>query len=130
MYTYNLYCFGHQLSSNKELNNLLNELDINFSKKINNRLWEINFPYHGGQVKGDCRSCVFGTIITDDDMNPDYISEIRNLNEYNFVEDYKEFLSMLVSDLESDSELCDLFSKLKDFLDKNNPLFYSVQVSS
>ena len=77
MYTFNIYCFGHDLSLNKELNNKLSEFDFEFSTKINGRNWEINFPYHGGQVHGDCYSCVFGTQITDDDNNKNYIKEIK-----------------------------------------------------
>ena len=138
MYTYNLYCFGHKLSEDKELNNLLREYDISFSRKINNRLWEVDFPYHGGQVRGDCYSCVFGTIITDDDNNDNYINEIRNSSEKDFVKDYNEFLSILISELEKDisasleteKEFGSVVSRLKTFLEKNSPTFYSVQVSS
>lgn len=134
MYTYNLYCFGHQLSSDKELNNLLHDNDLEFSKKIGNREWEVDFPYHGGQVRGDCYSCVFGTIITDDDNNTDYINEIRKSNEEDYIKDYKSFLSILLDELDNyiklEPELEKVISKLKEFLDKNKPTFYSVQVSS
>jgi hypothetical protein len=133
MYTYNLYCFGHQLSSDKNLNNLLHEYDLEFSRTIDGKLWEVDFPYHGGQVRGDCYSCVFGTIITDDD-NPDYINLIRKSNENDFIKEYKKFLDILLSELDKDVELEPeiekVVSKLKDFLSKNEPTFYTVQVSS
>ena len=87
MYTFNIYCFGHDLSLNKELNNKLSEFDFEFSTKINGRNWEINFPYHGGQVQGDCYSCIFGTQITDDDNNKNYIKEVCDVTEngYTFI---------------------------------------------
>lgn len=134
MYTYNLYCFGHKLSEDKELNNLLSEYDIEFSRKIKDRIWAVDFPYHGGKVRGDCYSCVFGTIITDDDNNDDYINEIKNSTEKDFIVDYNEFLSILLSELEkeveSEKEFSSVVSRLKTFLEKNSPTFYSVQVSS
>ena len=70
MYTYNILCFGHELSANKELNNFLLMYDVEFFDVIKGNEWQVSFPYHGGQVKGDTHSCVFGTIITDDDDNP------------------------------------------------------------
>ena len=136
MYTFNYFCFGHKLSIDKELNNELHDNDFSFSRKINNRIYEIHFPYHGGQVSGDCYSCVFGTIITDDDGNPDYIDEVRNAQESDYIDDYNTFIMEMTIEFESDSysefemHILKIFSKLKKFLSENNPEFYSVQASS
>ena len=59
MYTFNNFIFGHELGKNKELNNLLHDFDIEIRMMINDKLHEIDFPYHGGQVRGETYSCVF-----------------------------------------------------------------------
>ena len=50
-----------------ELNEKFCEFDISFSKLINGKKYEVNTPYHGGQVAGDVSSVIFGIIVTDDD---------------------------------------------------------------
>lgn len=138
MYTYNLFCFGHQLSKDKQLNNELNEMDAEFTTNIGNTRWELDFPYHGGQVSGDVYSCVFGTIITDDDGNEFYTDEVRLAKEENYIEGYNTFLERLFVRLEEDIDSCEDFksefesavNRLKKFVKDNKPKFYSVQVSS
>lgn len=134
MYTYNMYCFGHKLAENKELNNLFHDLDVEFFTEINNREWGISLPYHGGQILGDCYSTIFGISITDDDHNPNLIQEIQKFDENEYLIDYSEFLSQFLKSLEEDSEedsdIKDLLLKLKEFIEQNKPTFYSVEVSS
>ena len=138
MYTYNIFCFGHELSKDKELNNLLREWDIELEEKIDKRIWEIDFPYHGGQVRGDISSCVFGTVITTDDRNPNYINIVRKAKEEDYIDDYNKFLSVVIDRIEENVELVEepeldfeeLITKLKSFLKENKPRFYSVEVSS
>lgn len=141
MYTFNLYCFGHDMSKNKKLNNELWSFDVYFNVKIDDIKWEIDFPYHGGKVRGDCYSCVFGTIITDDDNNPDFISTVRHSLESYYIDTYNKFLSHVFDGLESDYDSLpegddekELFGKLiedlREFTSKNEPGFYSVEVSS
>ena len=139
MYTFNEFCFGHKLSKNKELNNALDEIGFEFSTIINNRRYQIYFPYHGGQVRGDCYSCIFGTSITDDDQNDSYTDTVRNAKESDYLTDYNQFINELVLDLESDIENChsdeleeytDLVNHLKSFILNNKPEFYSVECSS
>jgi len=45
MYTFNLFCFGHEMAEDPELNNLLHEFDFELSRKINGKKFEIDFPY-------------------------------------------------------------------------------------
>ena len=138
MYTYNIFCFGHELSKDKELNNLLREWDIEFEEKIDKRIWEIDFPYHGGKVRGDISSCVFGTVITTDDRNPNYINIVRKAKEEDYIDDYNKFLNVVIARIEENVELREeseldfeeLITKLKSFLKENKPKFYSVEVSS
>ena len=137
MYTFNIFCFGHDLSLNKELNNKLSEFDFEFNTNINGRNWEINFPYHGGQVQGDCYSCIFGTQITDDDNNKNYIKEIKNAKESDYIDSYNQFLKILISELENytnldeyEEEIKKIIEELKIFLSENEPGFYSVEASS
>lgn len=133
MYTYNLVCYGHELSLDPVLNNLLRELDLEISTKINNKKWEIDFPYHGGQCMGDVYSCVFGTIITDDD-NPNLIDEIRNLKEEDYAYDYDTFLEFVFNEIENlmetETEFIEVFNRLNEFIHNNKPNFYQVEVSS
>ena len=139
MYTFNIYCFGHDFSLNKELNNKLSEFDFEFSTKINGRNWEINFPYHGGQVYGDCYSCVFGTQITDDDNNKNYIKEIKNAKESDYIDGYNQFLKIFLSELsvenytildENKEEIKKIIDDIIIFLSTNEPGFYSIEASS
>lgn len=136
MYTFNYFCFGHKLSNNKELNNELQNWDFSYKKIINNRKFELYFPYHGGQVLGDTYSCVLGIIISSDESNPNYINEIRNAKESDYLDDYNLFLSDMLKDFDSDNyaefeiEVLETIAKFKDFLTKNNPEFYHVEASS
>jgi hypothetical protein len=139
MYTFNLFCFGHQLSKNPELNNLLNEYDLEFHTTINGKRFEVDFPYHGGQCRGDVYSCVFGTIITDDDQNIMYVDTIRNAKESDYLDDYNQFLDQLFKGLDDDIQNCgihekeefkNIVTKLKDFIANNEPEFYCVEASS
>lgn len=134
MYTYNLVCYGHQLSLNPDLNNSLNELDLEISTRINNKKWEIDFPYHGGQCSGDVYSCVFGTIIIDDDNNPNFVDEIRNLKEEDYASDYDTFLDFVFKEIEdimeTEPDIVEVFNSLNEFVRNNQPKFYQVQVSS
>jgi len=145
MYTFNYFCFGHQLAKDPALNNLLNEYDMEFRKTINGKEFQVYFPYHGGQVRGDIYSCVFGTIITDDDQNILYVDTIRNSKESDYLSDYNKFIESLLielnhqlseyptSDPEIDKEIEEYESvvvKLKEFLKNNKPDFYCVEASS
>ena len=136
MYTFNILCFGHEMAKDKQLNNELNDWDIEFSMKINDRMWEVDFPYHGGQI-GYC-SCVFGIRIADDDNSPNYIEEIRTAKEEDFIDDYNKFLQNLLDGLEKDVEIAGIHEKeiklivdkLNIFVKNNKPKFYSVEASS
>ena len=136
MYTFNYFCFGHDLSVDKNLNNTLNEYDVEFFLSINKKDWQVDFPYHGGQINGDCYSCIFGTVIASDDNNRNYINKIRNAKEEDYINDYNEFLTKLFIDLESDAqgeyenEMKLLIFQLKTFIKKHKPGFYSVEASS
>ncbi len=147
MYTYNIFCFGHEMALNKELNNFLRYYEMEFFDTIKGKEWQIDFPYHGGQVKDDTYSCVFGTIITDDDNNPNYVNEIRNAKEENYLADYETFLDKLLTQCEDDvihmnetfSSLEEieyreaykqLIDELKEFTKNNKPTFYSIEASS
>lgn len=136
MYTFNYYVYGHKMSANSELNNELWEFDPEFSQTINGKYYEVNFPYHGGQVNGDVLSCVFGTTVTDDDQNPNLINEIRNFNEDDYKNDYLDFLQNFKNNLNANlgvpgEEDYDLFvNKLISFLDSTDPELYSVEASS
>ena len=135
MYTFNLFCFGHRLAKNKELNNSLHDWCIEFNKTINGKNFEVSFPYHGGQVRNDCYSCVFGIIISDDD-NPDYVNNIKSVNELDYLNDYNEFLRIFFHEFESDTyaehekEILEVVKRLKKFIIENKPEFYTVEISS
>lgn len=141
MYTYNYFCFGHDLSKDKNLIDRLYEWDIDHSKMINGNEYTLRFHYHGGKCGDDPHSCVLGVVITDDDNNSNYINEVRNVREVQYVLDYIEFINDLFTILKQD---CDSdafegndkedFKKLVDdlsvFLRDNVPGFYTVEVSS
>jgi len=134
MYTFNHFVFGHDLSVDKELNNSINELDIEFNTTINGKEFEVDFPYHGGQVHGDLYSCVFGHIITDDDNNKDYINKIRTAKAEDYIEEYNVFISALIDDLNNNKGIDDDYDQCVDkliaFLQSNKPYFYTVEASS
>lgn len=107
MYTFKMYCYGINTSVNEVLNNFIADYDLEFSKNVNKINYEVSTPYHGGQCSGDVYSVVFGTYITDDDNNPDYIKTIRTSNEEDYKESFdifkSEYIDELKSILESDS---------------------------
>lgn len=130
MYTYNLFCYGHNLSKNPILNNLAWEYDVYFNEKINNIKFKLDFPYHGGKVKGDTYSCVFGTEITDDDNNPSYIDTVKNSNVNDYKNSYDEFLKLVIKGLEddalleNDTDFTNFVNDFKNFINNNEPCFY------
>ncbi|MBA3984986.1 MAG: hypothetical protein H0X63_00015 [Flavobacteriales bacterium] len=134
MYTYNNFVFGHNLSINKELNNSLHEFDICFSTRIGLKKFEISTPYHGGKCSGDTQSVILGVLITDDDNNTNYIDEVRNAKEEDYIHDYNIFLdkfkAALIEDKGHESDYDEVADNLIEFLDTNKPGFYSVQASS
>ncbi len=137
MYIYNNFVFGHDLSKEPELNNETWSWDITIHERINNRLFEIDFPYHGGQCKGNVYSCIFGTIITDSDpTNKNFAKEVRSAKEEDYIDDYKLFISKVKSLLIEDSLISDedgfpsFLTRLFNFIDSNEPEFYMVEVSS
>lgn len=139
MYTFNLFVYGHKMSENKELNNKVSDFDLYCPKFINNKKFEIDCPYHGGQITGDVYSVVFGTVITDDDRNPNLISEIQNMKKEDYEKDYLEYLDFVKKDLvdnknidgdEEDQEYNLFVDELIDYLDNTEPQFYQVESSS
>jgi hypothetical protein len=141
MYTYNIYCFGHQLALDKNLNNSLYSEDVVFSKKINGKKFVIEYPYHGNQIFGeDTVSCIFGIEITDDDNNPYFIEEVKSSKEEDYLDDYRIFLNNFFKQCEEDfvsmkeseyvEEYKSLINNLLIFTQNNKPKFYTVEVSS
>lgn len=141
MYTYNLFCYGHRLGVKKDLNNKLMDFDIEFLKNINGKLWEVHFPYHGGQCGDMVYSCVFGHTITHDDNNPKYINIIRTSKEDDYQSDYETFLEYFYAELDNihkkyfegesnEEEFTKFVEELKEFIGSNEPGFYSVEASS
>jgi hypothetical protein len=134
MYTYNIFVFGHDLSVNPKLNEAVCEFDIEFRDTLNKRKFEVSTPYHGGQVAGDLQSLIFGIVITDDDGNKNFINEVRNAKEEDYLADYQALLAKFIVDLESnkgeEKEYDDLVDKLIKFLNSKKPGFYSVEASS
>ncbi len=132
MYTYNLFCYGHVMANNPELNEELHENDVQFKTTINGKTYEIDFPYHGGQTAGDIASCVFGTVIHDDyHKNANFVKLIKNAKESDYKDNYNQFLKQLFEYLTSGEYISEKSIKeLKHFLDKNQPEFYLLEVSS
>lgn len=131
MLIYNIFCFGHRIADNEKLNNLLFEFDLEISKKINNKKWEISFPHHSIQISG-AYSCLFGTEITSDYNNPNFINIVRLSDVNNYLHDYNLFLSQVISNFESIAKLEPEFKQvvdiLKEFIENNKADFYLVEV--
>ena len=133
MYTFNLFCYGIDMSVEPELNNFLGEYELNF--KIGDREWELDFPYHGGQCRGDVFSCVFGTIISDDDNNPHFLNEVRHAKESDYEPGFRIFIEKFLTELEEIRlELDDvdivILDKTINFIKNTKPSFYMVEASS
>ena len=132
MYTYNRFCYGHQLELSPEINNSIYDLDLSFRHVTNKKVFCVDFPYHGGKSLGDVYSIICGIEICDDDFNPKYIDVVRSSKEEDYIEDYdlfiteyKKFLSDIM-DSEDEVEI----KKIISFFDNNRPKFYSIDTSS
>ena len=135
MYTFNIFIYGHRLANNEEINALVHAFDLEFRKTINDKRFEVSTPYHGGQVAGDLRSIIFGTNITDDDHNPNFVTKVRSVKEEDYKKDYTEFLELFKRDLLDNKGLGEddydeAVDKIIVFLDSTNPEFYTIEVSS
>lgn len=129
-----MFVFGHDLSIDKQLNNDLHSSCIELEKNINGINFKISTPYHGGQVKGDLYSLIFGTVITYDDNNKEYINEVKNAKEEDYITEYHQFIdyfiNLIILDKGQDAEMDIFIDKLIHFLQNNKPKFYTVEASS
>jgi predicted house-cleaning noncanonical NTP pyrophosphatase (MazG superfamily) len=129
-------CYGHQLGINKKLNNFIYDYELVYDNIIDGKNYEVSTPYHGGQCAGDLYSTVFGIQITDDDNNPNYVSEVRSAKESDYKESYDKFLSEYINEIYTfinDDEFSDekeTLLELVDFLNTSEPCIYSVELSS
>lgn len=149
MYVINNFMYGHNMSKNKKLNNFIHDFDIEFDgKTINGVEYQVDCPYHGGQVLGDTYSVMFGVFITYDDQNPSYVEEVRNTSEDKYNKGYQEFIKLYLENLDEYIEETKSWGKednwsegdkkefektaleLKKFLTETEPEFYSVESSS
>lgn len=137
MYIINNFVYGHRMFRSPALNNEMVENELSFRTNVNGKIYEVDFPYHGGQVDGDIYSVIMGHLITSDDGNENYTDEmiavIQNENEYR--EEYNIFLKRYIENIEGgrggygenyDSVLDDLI----EYLNNTEPEFYTVQSSS
>lgn len=152
MYTFDIFCYGHNFSKDREVSRLLCDVmasecfhynqqsdkivrNLASSPKI---LYEVDFPYHGGQTSSDTPSICFGVCVTTSESNPDYIREVRDAKEETYSQDYgkfvaafKRFLSEEYHEHFSDSSLsAEEINPIIAFLDSNEPCFYNVEASS
>lgn len=134
MYTSNLFVFGHELATDKELNNDIDRFGIEFGCKIGDKDYELYSPYHGGKIAGDTQSVILGCVITDDDNNPNYVKQVRDAKEEDYLPGYNAFLVKLKADLLStkgiEQDYDEVVDRFISFLDNNKPDFYNVEISS
>lgn len=143
MYTFNNFCYGIDMSVNPTLNNFILEQDLVYNNKINGMQYEVSTPYHGGQCLGDVYSIIMGINITDDDNNPEYVNEIRSVNECTYQEEFEIFRQEYLAELDLiadewkgwntkgqyDDGLV-MLNELKEFITNSIPGFYTVELSS
>lgn len=141
MYIINNLMYGHNLSENRELSELIWEYDVDFKREKNGVCYRVHRPYHGGQVADEIPSIMFGAEITDDDGNRDYIKQAREAKEETYQKDYQEFVQEFLTDLKAnvglDEDYADdeedyskFVEKMEKFLSENEPEIYSVESSS
>jgi len=134
MYTFNFFVYGHDIKNSPELNDELHDCDLEFTEQINGFKFEVDFPYHGGQVAGDVCSTIFGTVIADDDGNSNYTNEVRNAKEEKYKENYilflEKFKEHMTKNLGVDSGYDEVVNNLIEYLENTQPGFYSVEASS
>jgi hypothetical protein len=132
MYTFNLFCFGHNLAKDPELNNdLSSKIDAEFSTVIHNNRWELKFPYHGGQINPPW-ACVLGLEISDSETK-NSVQTLRSFKEEDYIDDYNKFLKMMLSSLREtliEADDLEVIDRLEVFLRENSPEIYIVEVSS
>lgn len=141
MYIINNLMYGHDLSKNKELSDLIYEYDVDFRWTKNGVQYTVEMPYHGGQVAGDCPSIFFGAWIANDDGNKNYVKEVREAKEETYKADYQEFVQEFLIDMKSsleeflelegsNGEAAKFIQEVEKFLSENEPEIYSVESSS
>lgn len=144
MYTYDIFCYGHDLSKDPELVNDLNEYDIQFRTDVpihgnkpiqvssDTRRFELDFPYHGDMF--DPPPCVCGIEITSSDGNKGFNKEVRGANESDYEESYQVFLERLFPHLDQYLQygggIENIIGRLRTFVEENDPEFYTVEASS
>lgn len=135
MYIIKNFFFGHNLSINKELNNLVWEFDVYFNRTINNKQFVIETPYHGGQVDGDTLSIFCGINITDDDGNDLFLDIIQSSKKEDYEQEYNVFINQVIDEILLDKEdglpdYNEFADKFVKFLKETTPEFYFVESSS
>lgn len=153
MYTFNIVCFGLDTNNIEGLRDILCELDYEFSSSVivpgredeknRDNIYRISSLYHGN----DEEPWVFGAEVTDNDGNPNFINEIRNLKEEDYLPTYYQFKREVLKEIDEDKvrlhnspsdelsqeEIDDevsLLEQLKSILENNEPSFYQIEASS
>ena len=128
--------FGHDFSVNATINNTIHGYDLEYSSTVNDKEFEVSNPYHGGQIAGDTFSVVCGYTVSDDDSNKQYLKQVKQFVEADyladylaFVEEYKEFLLETISETDDEDEKTEI-QAVYDFFGSHEPSLYSVEVSS
>ena len=143
MYIINEFIFGYDLNEDLELKQMIEDIDLEFSKSINGLNFEIYRPYHGSCMSlKDC-PIQFGVSITDDDMNSDYVNEIRNAKEEDYLDSFKEFVEIFKKEAfnaYSEKDKVKYFKEYEEYtntlkeiikrLDNLEPKFYTLETSS
>jgi hypothetical protein len=152
MYTFDILCYGHNFSKDREVSILLCDVmasecfryDRQSDKIVRNSkdspkiLYEVDFPYHGGQTSSDTPSICFGVCVTTSESNPDYTKEVRSAKEEIYSQGYGKFVAAFKRFLleEYHEHFCDCSLSTEEidpiiaFLDSNEPCFYSVEASN
>jgi hypothetical protein len=143
MYIINDFVFGYDLNEDLELKQMIEDIDLEFSKSIGDLFFEISSPYHGGCMSLDCPK-LFGTIIASDDDNEiNYVTEIRNAKEEDYLDSFKEFVETFKKEAfnaYSEKDKVNYFKEYEEYtntlkeiikrLDNLEPKFYILESSS
>lgn len=160
MYIVNNFCYGIDMNKdgmNGDFRDVLYYMDVVVSIPTGEYykgievVFEIDERYHGGST-GNYYSGVVGFCLSDDDCNPNYISDIKDAKEEFFKKIWDSHLPSVILELEDDlkesedfykkepslsskekEEADSMLKSYKDFIEflkTAEPEFYSVESSS
>jgi len=135
MYLINEFVYGYDLNDDIELKKLISNFDLEYYKIINNKSYELSSPYNGDCIGIKNCPLLLGVVITTNEFNDNFLKEVRNAKEEDYIDSFNKFVDYLKYRIIEDKNkyLKKYENEILMIIDKLNklkPKFYMIETTS